>query len=220
VVKFKMKCSHCDKDNIIEVGKYNKKWYKNYFKDNEILDFIEVNDKFQNNINTGGVLMLMNSETFNGKFNCTHCNKRSKVVFHNSQFLNYEFYTIEKCGNTINKDFVIKLFDYLKTKKRSIPKGVDYTKCQKEIFIERLWKRINNNFSKPYLIKYKDRKTIAYLGNVSYHLGWGEELNLKFINLFGEFIDIYVNENKLMNFEYIEVDGSIAEKIINISSEL
>jgi len=218
MVRFKMKCAHCKESNIITTGKYHSVLYEDYFKDDEILDFEEVADKFNKDIKTGGVLQTMYSNKFNGRFTCEHCSKKSKIIYNRNIYTRRESYLIEKSGNLLNGDFVCKLFNYLETKTRYIPTDSKATICEKEVFINKVWNKIKPNFiNKAYLIKCDDRKVIAYLYNVDYNLGWGDALILKFVSVFGEFHNIIVNINELIKFEYIEVDNEFANKIIDVS---
>lgn len=226
-VKVSITCPHCEAKNVREANNYHGILHKQYFKQKDILDFEDVKAK----VNSGEYQYSILWDIFSWitPFVCDECGKGIKLHHVDSRKwndTNGNAFLVVKAGKFIDPVFIKKLFKYLEPKNRGV--GKDYSpnnnlhlKCQKEIFINRVWKKIRHHFTKRlFIIHINGNKELVYIGGVSYHLGYGEELDVMCATPIGHFMCLRLSEYAMQNLEYIEVPVSLGQELTKFSNEM
>jgi len=161
---------------------------------------------------------------------CSDCGKGVKLYHvERGQWCedNGRGFLVVKMGKLIDSNFIDRLFKYLEPKARGV--GKDYNpnnnlhlKCQKEIFINRVWKNVKHHFTdRLFIIKdLKGRKHLVYIGGVSYHLGYGEELDVMCSSPIGQFMCLRLSKHDMQNLEYVRVHGCLGKELMKLSGEM
>lgn len=216
-IKLSMQCPHCSADNITEVNEYHEVIHGEYFKGMDVLKFEDLkSEKYPE-------FLISDAYHYVKPFLCSSCGNRMKVNYHQPNQYSYllpdfnrrNCYKVEKSGDYLDNDMIKRFFKYLQSKERGIPKDSKSNKCQKEIFTNRLWKKVSKQFTnRPFQIKIDHGRDIAYVMGISYHLGWSEEIDIYFVNIYGKMYTVTLNENDLMNLEFLHFPDDTAKAIM------
>jgi len=224
-VKVNVTCPHCGARNVRESCNYHEILHGDYFKEDEVQDFNEIIEK----IDAGDYPYSILADVYYWlpRFECKECGKGVKV-FQEPWRQGMESHTtknfsIEKSGNVIPRENIQRFFDYLGTKDRSSGTSNDSsdTKCEKERFVERVWKNIKHNIvNKPIMIKDQNgQRDIVYIYNMTYVLGWGEEIYLHLVTPLAKMYSIKLDHQGMIEFEWVEVPEHIAKDTMTLLKE-
>lgn len=227
-VKVSITCPHCECKNVREANPYHGILHKQYFKQKDILDFEETKSKVDSGEYPYSILWDILS--WMKPFLCDECGKGIKLYHVERSQWNETTgrgFLVVKAGKFIDSDFIDRLFKYLEPKNRGV--GKDYNpnnnlhlKCQKEIFINRVWQKVKDHFTdRLFIIKdSQENKHLLYIGGVSYHLGYGEELDVFGIAPTGQVKCLRLSKYDMQNLEYVRVHGSLGRELMKLSAEM
>ena len=222
-VKVNVTCPHCDAGNVRETCNYHEVLHGDYFKEDEVQDFYEIIEK----IDAGEYPYSILADIYYWlpHFYCNECGKGIRV--HQRPWVqgmeshSTKNFSIEKAGTVMLRENVQRFWDYLGTKERGMAKGSVGIKCEKERFVERVWKNIKHNIvQKPIMIKDKNgHRDIVYIYNMTYVLGWGEEISLHVVTPLAKMYVIKLDHQGMNEFEWVEVPKNIADGIWEMVNE-
>jgi hypothetical protein len=220
-VKVSITCPRCGVKNVKEANNYHKIIHGDYFKVNDVLDFDEVNE----NVKSGVYQPFILSDLYHyiNHFPCCGCGKNIKITYHNVRSWGGEsqdIYTVQPAGNFIDPVVIKRFFAYLDTKGRSQIEGKNV--CQKQIFVTRVWNLIKHKFKdRPFMMRDSNGdRQIIYIGGISYHLGYGEEIAFYGISPLGKMAYYKLSQYDMQKFEYVEIPHDLCKQIMGYIGEM
>ena len=219
-VKISVECPHCGQTIVHETNDYHKVIHGDYFKKDDVIPFELLKEKVKNEEWPYGIL----HDTFGWSrhFQCDHCNKYVAVVLTDDTYKSRPEdetwrFEVKKAGKRLDPKLINRLFEKLGRFSRGIPidaKVNAHVKCQKEVFIERVWEALNKDIVKvPWVIKTEKYKGIVYIARMDYTLGYGEAITLHCFDVCGSLMTLSLSIIDLYTLEYLPFENETAQKV-------
>jgi hypothetical protein len=218
--KISYECPHCKETIVRETHNYHKVIHGKYFKKDEVVPFETIKEKVESGEWSFGI--LHDAFAWSRYFTCDHCSSHVSVVMGEGSFNGDRYketwrFKVQKAGNRLDGDKVKRLFEKIGKFSRNVPDDYKETgnhHCEKEIFMQRVWKLISKDIAKkPWVIKTDKYKGIMYVARIDYALGHYEDIKITGFDISGQMVDLTLNEGDLARLEWLPFEDEIAKQV-------